>query len=194
MGTSSRLHWSAQLALAIALIAATFAGGVLFATTLARANPKLPPGLEVSVYAEGVTDARGITLGDDGTLFVGTPQQGLVYAIAAPLGDAKPRVSLLASDVQGAHAVIGSADVTASLDDLQRRLAPNTLDELVGYASNPATGEITLTGIELADSAAGKSTGDVAVAPDGSMFVADGDAGVVYRIALRTPERPRCRG
>lgn len=42
---------------------------------------KLPPGFKISVYAENVPGARSMTLGTDGTLFVGTRQEGKVYAV-----------------------------------------------------------------------------------------------------------------
>jgi glucose/arabinose dehydrogenase len=42
---------------------------------------KLPPGFEVSVFAEGVTNARSLVLGDNLTLFVSTRNEGKVYAI-----------------------------------------------------------------------------------------------------------------
>lgn len=41
---------------------------------------KLPPGFEVSVYAE-VPDARSLTLGKQGTVFVGTRASDKVYAV-----------------------------------------------------------------------------------------------------------------
>ncbi|HSN19333.1 MAG TPA: sorbosone dehydrogenase family protein, partial [Usitatibacter sp.] len=43
---------------------------------------KLPPGFEVSVFAENVPGARSMALGDKGTLFLGTIGEGRVYAIA----------------------------------------------------------------------------------------------------------------
>ncbi len=42
---------------------------------------KLPPGFEISIFAENVKNARSMTLGDKGTLFVGTQSEGKVYAI-----------------------------------------------------------------------------------------------------------------
>jgi len=42
---------------------------------------KLPPGFEVSVFAEGIANARSMALGDKGTLFVGTRTAGKVYAV-----------------------------------------------------------------------------------------------------------------
>jgi glucose/arabinose dehydrogenase len=42
---------------------------------------KLPPGFEISVFAEDVVNARSLVLGDAQTLFVSTRTQGKVYAI-----------------------------------------------------------------------------------------------------------------
>ena len=48
---------------------------------------KLPPGFEISVFVEGIKDARSMALGEQklpgggGTLFVGTRQEGAVYAV-----------------------------------------------------------------------------------------------------------------
>lgn len=43
---------------------------------------KLPPGFRISVFAEGVTNARSMALSPDGTLFVGSRQTpGSVYAL-----------------------------------------------------------------------------------------------------------------
>ena len=44
-------------------------------------NIRLPPGFEISVFAENVRDARSLALGDKGTLFVSTRSEGKVYAI-----------------------------------------------------------------------------------------------------------------
>lgn len=42
---------------------------------------KLPPGFKLEIYATGVTNARAMTLGAQGTLFVGSYQEGKVYAV-----------------------------------------------------------------------------------------------------------------
>ena len=42
---------------------------------------KLPPGFAISVYAGNVPGARSMTLSPNGTLFVGTRQEGKVYAL-----------------------------------------------------------------------------------------------------------------
>src|SRR6185295_5044042 len=48
---------------------------------------KLPPGFSIAVYAVDVPNARGMTLGDKGTVFVGTKSKGDVYAVMDKDGD-----------------------------------------------------------------------------------------------------------
>jgi glucose/arabinose dehydrogenase len=49
--------------------------------TLLLDKIKLPPGFEISIYANNVPNARSMTIGPHGTLFVGTRTAGKVYAI-----------------------------------------------------------------------------------------------------------------
>lgn len=62
------------------------------ATGCSAARPQLsdialPPGFSISVYAANVPGARSMTLGDKGTLFVGTRNEGKVYAVVDRNGD-----------------------------------------------------------------------------------------------------------
>lgn len=56
-------------------------------TAVAAANPPLPqpitlpPGFHIGYYAQNVPNARSMALSPDGTLFVGTRDQGRLYAI-----------------------------------------------------------------------------------------------------------------
>ena len=52
---------------------------------------ELPPGFEIDIYAENVTNARQMALGDNGTLFVGSYRMDLgnIYAIVDEDGDHK---------------------------------------------------------------------------------------------------------
>ena len=59
---------------------------------------RLPPGFEISVFAENVKNARSLALGDNGTLFVGTRNAGNVYAIQHD-GSKAQRVITIASDL-----------------------------------------------------------------------------------------------
>lgn len=49
----------------------------------------LPPGFSISVYAANVPGARSMTLGTNGTLFVGSRSEGKVHAVIDRNGDGK---------------------------------------------------------------------------------------------------------
>jgi glucose/arabinose dehydrogenase len=59
----------------------------LAAASIAHGQPKplerirLPPGFEITVFADNVPNARSMALGEKGTLFVGSMSAGKVYAI-----------------------------------------------------------------------------------------------------------------
>ena len=42
---------------------------------------ELPPGFSIELYAVGVPNARAMTVGSNGTLFVGSRSKGNVYGI-----------------------------------------------------------------------------------------------------------------
>ena len=44
-------------------------------------NIKLPPGFTISVYATGLENPRSLTLGENGTVFVGSRKTNKVYAV-----------------------------------------------------------------------------------------------------------------
>lgn len=48
---------------------------------------KLPPGFDIHIFARDVEGARSMAMGSHGTLFVGTREQGRVYAIRDEDGD-----------------------------------------------------------------------------------------------------------
>ena len=50
---------------------------------------KLPPGFKIGVYAEGVENARSLCRSERGTLFVGTREEGSVYALRDTNNDYK---------------------------------------------------------------------------------------------------------
>jgi glucose/arabinose dehydrogenase len=52
-------------------------------------NIKLPPGFKIATYAEGITNARSMALSPNGTLYVGTRDEGSVYALRDEDGDHK---------------------------------------------------------------------------------------------------------
>ncbi|MCO5723514.1 PQQ-dependent sugar dehydrogenase [Robiginitalea marina] len=59
--------------------------GAVSSLPLERLN--LPDGFEITIYAEGLPDARSMAMGDGGTLFVGTRRANKVYAVRDLDGD-----------------------------------------------------------------------------------------------------------
>ena len=47
----------------------------------------LPPGFDITIYADNVPNARGMALGEHGTVFIGTRKEGVVYAVVDRDGD-----------------------------------------------------------------------------------------------------------
>ncbi|MFB3906765.1 MAG: sorbosone dehydrogenase family protein [Candidatus Eisenbacteria bacterium] len=68
---------------------------------------RVPPGFRIGVYAAGVRGARSMALGDRGTLFVGTIEEGVVYAITD--ADHDGRAERVATILEGADMPNGVA-------------------------------------------------------------------------------------
>lgn len=91
---------------------------------------KLPPGFHMSLWAEGIPNARSITVGDKGTVFVGSRLVGNVYAVVDK-GDRR-EVKIIA---KGLHRPNGVAfkDGTLYVAELSRVLrfddVENRLDD-----------------------------------------------------------------
>lgn len=92
---------------------------ILTGFTCARAGSlpleqiRLPSGFSISVYATDVPNARGMVLGTGGTLFVGSKQEGRLYAVVHEGGNQRAtRVYTIAS---GLHMPVGVAFKDGSL-------------------------------------------------------------------------------
>jgi glucose/arabinose dehydrogenase len=92
---------------------------------------RLPPGFTISVFAEGVENARSLALGDNGTLFVGTRRAGKVYAVVDADRDHRAdRVITLASGWNSPNGVafrdgalyVAEIDRVHRFDDIERTL------------------------------------------------------------------------
>jgi glucose/arabinose dehydrogenase len=68
------------------------------------ANVRLPPGFKMELYTDRVAGARSLTLGRNGTVFVGTRKQGVVYAVDRRDGGT-PQVRTLARDLDNPNGV-----------------------------------------------------------------------------------------
>jgi len=74
---------------------------------------KLPPGFTIAVYADNVPNARAMTLGKNGTLFVGSRSKGDVYAVVDTDGD--QRADKVYTIARGLNMPVGVAYRNGSL-------------------------------------------------------------------------------
>ncbi len=109
---------------------------------------RLPPGFRITTYAEGVTNARSLCLSPGGTLFVGTRDEGNVYALRDTNGDLVADLKYtLATGLRMPNGVAfrnGSlyvAEVSRILrfDDIEKHLA-NPPTPVVVYDKYPTEG------------------------------------------------------
>lgn len=93
---------------------------------------ELPDGFRIEIYTDDVPGARSLTLGDRGTLFVGTRPEGRVYAVVDGDGDGRgERVHVLAEGLESPNGVafrdgdLYVAEISRILRfaDIERRLA-----------------------------------------------------------------------
>jgi glucose/arabinose dehydrogenase len=120
----------AGAALAVALLLA--AAAAAFAQEALPINSiRLPPGFTISVLAR-VPNARAMTWGAEGTLFVGSGNAGEVYAVTLPQGGKGDAVvRKIASGLREPAGVafrngalyVSAIDRILRLDDIERRLA-----------------------------------------------------------------------
>ena len=75
-------------------------------TSLPLERLNLPEGFNIEVYAEGLEGARSMAMGADGTLFVGTRNEGNVYAVKDTDGDYRADESyVIATDLEQPNGV-----------------------------------------------------------------------------------------
>ena len=92
---------------------------------------ELPPGFEISVYAEGVENARQLALGDNGTVFAGSRKAGKVHAVVDSDGDRVADHAYLIDDglempsgleFRSGSLYVGALDLILRYDDIERQL------------------------------------------------------------------------
>jgi glucose/arabinose dehydrogenase len=128
----------------------------------------LPPGFTIELYAENVPNARGMTLGRNGTLFVGTKAQGDVYAVMDKDGD--HRADQVLTIASGLHMPVGVAFRNGSLyvSAVDRILR---FDEIEQRLINPPS-PVTITDRFPKDKAHGWKF--IAFGPDAKLYVSVG--------------------
>ena len=140
------------------------AGPLRAGLDLAEIN--LPPGFVIEEYVTGVRAARGLAVGPNGTLFIGTRRLGKVYAVLDPNGP-NPEVIEFASgliDPNGV-AVRGTSLFVA---EIHRILEYENVEERLGQSNPP---KVFHDGMPTARHHGWRA---IAFAPDGWLYVAQG--------------------
>ena len=154
------------VALVFASILLVFLASQIHASSLPLDKIKLPPGFTITVYTDNVPNARGMALGKNGTLFVGSRSKGDVYAVVDTDGDQRAdKVYTIASRLQQPVGVAyrnGSLYVSAMyrilrFDDieqqragfLQRRCMDGNLSPSVRMANSMCPSELPATSVNL---------------------------------------------
>lgn len=105
------------------------------ATTVNLNTIQLPEGFKISYFAQNIPNARGMALGEKGTLFVGSRDAGKVYAIITDPNDAnKKKVYVIA---KGLKLPVGVAFKNGALyvSEVNRILR---FDDIENRLSNPS--------------------------------------------------------
>jgi glucose/arabinose dehydrogenase len=126
---------------------------------------KLPPGFAITVYADNVPNARGMALGENGTLFVGSKEKGNVYAVIDKNGD--QRADEVFTIARGLNMPVGVAYRNGSLfvSAVDRILR---FDKVEQRLTNPPT-PVTITDRFPKEISHGWKF--IAFGPDGKLYV-----------------------
>ena len=125
----------------------------------------LPPGFAITVYADNVPNARGMALGENGALFVGSKEKGNVYAIIDKDGD--QRADEVFTIASGLNMPVGVAYRNGSLfvSAVDRILR---FDKVEQRLTNPPT---PVTMKNLFPNEAHHGWKFIAFGPDGKLYV-----------------------
>ncbi|WP_245625585.1 PQQ-dependent sugar dehydrogenase [Flagellimonas eckloniae] len=111
----------------------------LIETDLPLMNLNLPEGFKISVFAEGIDGARSMTMGDNGTLFVGTRNEKQVYALQDLDGDFRAdTIITLDTDLESPNGV-AFKDGALYVAEVSRLLKYQNIEEQL---SNPPKPEV----------------------------------------------------
>ena len=98
----------------------------------------LPPGFEIHLFADSVTGARSLALGDRGTVFVGSREAGRIYALVDQDQDGKADETLILA--QGLNSPNGVAFRSGSLyvAEISRILRYDSIEQRLRNPPAPA--------------------------------------------------------
>ncbi|HEU4685154.1 MAG TPA: sorbosone dehydrogenase family protein [Nitrospira sp.] len=153
------------LVLVISALVLLFPPGQTGAAPLPLESIKLPPGFTIELYADNVPNARGMVLGKNGTLFVGTRAKGDVYAVIDKDGDQRADQVLTIASGLRMPAGVAFRDGSLYVSALDRILR---FDEIEARLNKPPS-PVTVTDIFPKESHHGWKF--IAFGPDGKLYV-----------------------
>ena len=126
---------------------------------------KLPPGFHLSVYTDRTPNAHSLALGDDGTVYVGTINEGTVYALRDENQDGKADLALPIAS--GLNAPNGVAFLKGDLyiAEIHRIVK---LKDIASHLSDPPKPEVVFDGYPKDRHHGWKY---LRVGPDGKLYV-----------------------
>lgn len=99
---------------------------------------KLPPGFQISIFAEGLRNARSLTLSPKGTVFVGSDRAGSVYALRDDNRDGKAdKVITVVSGMRTPNGV-AFKDGSLYVAEINRVLRFDNIESKLEGAGEPA--------------------------------------------------------
>ena len=98
---------------------------------------KLPPGFSISLYADGVPNARSLTLGAAGTVFVGTRREGKVYAVLDRNRDNRADAVLVIAEGLDSPNGVAFRDGALYVAEISRVLRFDAIEERLAAPPDP---------------------------------------------------------
>jgi glucose/arabinose dehydrogenase len=138
------------------------------ADKLPTAKLKVPPGFSIEVYASGMANARSLTLGDKGTVFVGSRLVDKVYAIVNK--DGQRSVKVLASGLYRPNGV-AFHDGTLYIAELSQI---SKIEKVEDVLDNPPKPEVIYDKLPKDEAHGWKF---IAVGPDNKLYIPVGQPG-----------------
>jgi hypothetical protein len=146
-------------------------------------RPDIPSGFTASLYARGIPGARNLAVLPDGTLTLHGRVSRDRFEIVPPTDDAPVTVLRVAMELDAPRSRSDGTRAVQAPDFVQMRW--NAASGEIAYLLAPQIGRgipVAPQTLALARSLSLHEHSDVALAPDGTLFVADSRAGAVWKI------------
>ena len=146
-------------------------------------RPNVPRGFTANIYARGIPGARDLTVLADGTITLRGHGSRDRFEIAPPTDESPLTVMRVAAELDAPHSSGDGALAVRAPSFVEMRW--NEASGEIAYALIPKIGRgipVAPRTLALARTLANQRYLDVALAPDGTLFLADSRAGAVWRI------------